>query len=421
MKRLILILVLLLSARAVTAQETISPALEQHLEAIEQLTAKLRGLDALTPVEHRFPSREDVQKYLEREMNVQLDDETLKRETQFYVAFDLLPPDVNLREVYLNFLTSPAGVAGFYDTDTKAMNVLLIGGGQLKDTLPLLDQITYAHEYTHALQDQHFGLDNLLNEDTSANPDLALAHLSLAEGDATAAMTTYLQAAAQQNPMAALSILAQGFTAGAFTIPAGTPSFIVTELSFPYQDGMNFVNALYKDGGWDAVNAAYANPPQSSEQILHPDKYLSGETPLDVTLTTTPPGDGWTLLADRPLGEFYLRSYLDTRLSTRDATRAAAGWGGDRYHLYFNEAANQRAFALKLAWDTPQDAQEFAAAIADFAAEKNLTPLPEFEEGAGVGSTCWSNAAEALCLSSGDDTLLTSAPTLDIAQGLLSQ
>jgi hypothetical protein len=189
LKRLILILILLLSARAVAAQETITPALEQHLEAIEQLTAKLRGLDAITPVEHRFPSREDVQQYLEREMNIQLDDETLKRETQFYIAFDLLPPDVNLRDVYLNFLTSPAGVAGFYDTDTKAMNVLLIGGGELKDMLPLLDQITYAHEYTHALQDQHFGLDKLLNEETSVNPDLALAHLSLAEGAATASMT----------------------------------------------------------------------------------------------------------------------------------------------------------------------------------------------------------------------------------------
>lgn len=414
MKRLIWMVVMLLGVGVAAAQETISPALETHLEAIEQVTAQIRGLDALMPVEHRFPTREDVTEYLERELNIQLDDETLRRETQFYIAFDLLPADVDLREVYLNFLTSPAGVAGFYDTDSKAMNVLLVGGGELGDALPLLDQITYAHEFTHALQDQHFTLDTLLSpEEAAANPDAALARLSLVEGDATAVMTSYLQAAAQRNPMAALGLLAQGFTAGAFSIPRGTPPFIVTELTFPYQDGMNFVNALYQDGGWEAVNAAYDNLPQSSEQILHPNKYLEGEAPQAVTLETAPPGGEWTLLADRTLGEFYLRSYLDTQLSSRDASRAAAGWGGDRYHLYYGEATDRRAFALQIAWDTPEDADEFRFVFRLFGEERY---------GGAAQDGCWSDADSALCLATTADnhTVVTSAPTLDIARGLLN-
>ncbi|MBI5671036.1 MAG: hypothetical protein HZC41_23830 [Chloroflexi bacterium] len=415
MKRLMLICVLVLGVSAAAAQETISPALETHLEAIEQVTAQLRDLDALTPVEHRFPTREDVTDYLERELNIQLDAETLRRETQFYIAFDLLPSDVNLREVYLNFLTSPAGVAGFYDTDSKAMNVLLVGGGELGDRLPLLDQITYSHEFTHALQDQHFDLDSLLSaEEAAANPDAALARLALVEGDATAVMTSYLQAAAQQNPMAALGLLAQGFTAGAFSIPRGTPPFIVTELTFPYQDGMAFVNALYRDGGWDAVNAAYDNLPQSSEQILHPDRYLAGDTPQAVTLETVSPGEEWALLADRTLGEFYLRAYLDTQLSPRDAARAAAGWGGDRYHLYYNNAADQRAFVLQIAWDTPEDADEFRFVFDLFGEERY---------GGSADDGCWSDGDSALCLAATADnhTVITSAPTLGIARGLLSQ
>lgn len=414
MKRLILILGLCLGAGAVGAQETISPALETHLEAIEQVAAELRGLDALTPVEHLFPTRDDVTDYLERELNIQLDEETLLRETQFYIAFDLLPADADLREVYINFLTSPAGVAGFYDTESKAMNVLLVGDGELGDALPLLDQITYAHEFTHALQDQHFNLEPLLSDETAtANPDAALARLSLIEGDATTVMTGYLQAAAQQNPMAALGLLAQGFSAGAFSIPAGTPGFIVTELSFPYQDGMTFVSALYEDGGWDAVNAAYDNLPQSSEQILHPDKYLAGEAPQAVTLETTSPGGGWTLLADRPLGEFYLRSYLDTQLSTRDAARAAAGWGGDRYHLYYNADADQRAFTLQIAWDAPEEADEFIQVFAQFLEAKALIPQ---------GRMCWSDAESALCLTTTAEhhTVVTSAPTVELARGLLN-
>jgi hypothetical protein len=404
-----------LGAGFVLAQETISPALETHLEAIEQVTAELRGLEALTPVEHRFPTRDDVAAYLERELNIQLDEATLRRETQFYIAFDLLPADVNLRDVYVNFLTSPAGVAGFYDTDSKAMNVLLVGGGALGDMLPLLDQITYAHEFTHALQDQHFGLDALLSADeAAANPDAALARLSLAEGDATAVMTAYLQAAAQQNPLAALGLLAQGFSAGAFSIPRGTPPFIVTELTFPYQDGATFVNALVRDGGWDAVNAAYTNLPQSSEQILHPERYLAGDAPQAVTLETAPPDAGWTLLADRTLGEFYLRSYLDTQLPSRDAARAADGWGGDRYHLYYDEAGDQRAWSLELAWDAPQQADEFRFVFQQFG---------EKRYGSAASDGCWSDGSAALCLASTAEnhTVVAAAPTLAAARDLVNQ
>ncbi|NWG16402.1 MAG: hypothetical protein HXY41_07180 [Chloroflexi bacterium] len=405
-------LVLIAGASGVLAQD-ISLALEEHLDSIEQVSSQLRGLEALESVAHRFPDRADLRAYLERELNLQLDEETILRETQFYIAFDLLPPDVDLLQVYLDFYNSPAGVAGFYDTESKAMNVLLMTGGELGDQLPLLDQITYAHEFTHALQDQHFGLEALLDDpDMAANPDRALAVLSLVEGDATAVMNAYLQAAVQQNPMAAIGLLVQGFSAGAFNIPPGTPPFVVTELTFPYQDGLIFVNALYREGGWEAVNRAYAELPVSTEQILHPARYLSGEQPLPVTLETTPPGPDWALLADRTLGEFYLRSYLDTQLAAADARKAADGWGGDRYHLYFNETTNQRAWALRLKWDSPADSAEFGDTITAFAEARF--------EGAPAEGDCWSGADAALCFIGGEvETRLAAAPSAEMARALL--
>ncbi|HEX2907287.1 MAG TPA: hypothetical protein VHO69_10535 [Phototrophicaceae bacterium] len=416
MKRLLALIVIFITGAQLTlAQETITPALEEHLEAIEQLTAKLRDLTPLRPVEHRFPAREDVVTYLEREMNLQFDPQTLLRETQFYIAFDLLPAEVDLQQVYLDFLSSPAGVGGFYDTDTQGMNVLLVGGGELGDKLPLLDQITYSHEYTHALQDQHFDLDTLMPDaaGVAANPDYALAVQALIEGDATAAMTVYLQTAAQQNPMAALSILTQGFTAGAFNIPKGTPPFIVTELSVPYQDGQTFVAAISREGGWEAVNAAYAKLPTSTEQIMHPAKYQSGEQPQAVTLDTTAPGESWERLADRPLGEFYLRSYLDTQLGSSEANRAAAGWGGDRYHLYYNAETDQRAWALRLVWDTPEDATEFGEALTAFGDARF--------EGVTAADGCWMGTSESLCVgcSGNTETRVAVAPTVEMARRLL--
>ncbi|MBZ0277580.1 MAG: hypothetical protein K8I60_15650, partial [Anaerolineae bacterium] len=333
MKRLCLIGILLLvvvGGAAAQDAATISSALEQQLTAIETITSQVRDLDIITPVERRFPSRADVVDYFTRLFQQELDDETAWRETQFYVAFDLLPVDVDLRAVYLEFLTSPSGVAGFYDTDTKDMNVLLISGGTLGDKLPILEQITYAHEYTHALQDQHFSLD-ALGFDSLDNPDASLAALSLVEGDATATMTLFLQNLALDNPMILAGVLLQGFQAGAFTLPEGTPEFIITEQTFPYEAGMGFVNQLRIDGGWARVNDAFTNPPVSTEQIIHPAKYLAGEMPQEVTLpdSTGLLGDGWERILDRPLGEFYLRSYLRTQLTSSQAHKAASGWGGD--------------------------------------------------------------------------------------------
>jgi len=289
--------------------------------------------------------------------------------------------------------------------------VLTLGGAR-GDQLPLLEQIVYVHEYTHALQDQHFDLHRLLDDPTlMENPDRAIAVQSLVEGDATAVMTGYLQAVAQRNPLAALGMVVQSFQAGAFSIPPGTPDFIVTELTFPYQDGMTFVNALLREGGWDAVNRAYDQLPVSSEQILHPEKYLAGEGPQPVALESQAPAEGWERLIDRSLGEFYLRAFLRTQLPALAARTAAAGWGGDRFHLYHEAQGDRRAWALKLVWDTSADADEFAQAFRQFAAAR-------FPDGETDGE-CWWTAAAALCLlDSGETTLAAAAPTPALARAL---
>ncbi len=410
----LVLVVTLIGGAWVSAQEApaaLSPALAAHLDTLESVTMRLRELEALRPVERHFPTRAEVIDFIRRSFETQLTDEVLRRETQFYFGFELLPSDIDLLEVYLNFLGSPSGVAGYYDTDTQQMNVLPISGGARRDQLPLLEQAVYVHEYTHALQDQHFGLDSLLDDGKLLDdPDRAIAVQSLIEGDATLVMTTYLQRAAERNPLAALGMLAQSFQAGALSIPAGTPDFIVTELTFPYEQGMTLVEALLRDGGWEAVNRAYRALPVSSEQILHPEKYLAGEKPLPVAIQSQPPDAGWERLIDRRLGEFYLRAFLQTQLTARAARTAAAGWGGDRFHLYYQPETDQRAWALKLAWDTPQDAAEFVDVIRQFAAAR-------FAEGESDGQCWWADAALCL-LDAGATPLLVYAPTPELARAL---
>jgi hypothetical protein len=292
------------------------------------------------------------------------------------------------------------------------MYVLPTIGDDVGDDLSLTEQIVFVHEYTHALQDQHFGLDVLEDEAVQTTPDRAIATLALVEGDATAAMQSYSQEVAMRNPAAVFELLAEGAMAGNLIVPSGIPDTLVRELIFPYEQGLSFVLALYDDGGWDRINEAYENLPETTEQIMHPEKYLAGEGAIPVETTDLALGEGYEEVWDIPLGEFYLAELLRTQLSSFEAGEAAAGWGGDNFQLYVNPETGDQVWTLQITWDAPEEAAEFAEAFAAFGETK-------FDRAAE--NSCWSNADEALCfVEDGGDSLIVSAPSLEIAQEALA-
>lgn len=415
-----LLLLLLLLTSVLKAQEGAddfvpNPDLVAQMDKIEQTATDLRGLDGLEAVTRKFPTRADVRAYLDEQLEGEENEKLYREGTQFYIAFDLLPPGSDLLTLYKDFLGEQIG--GYYDTEIKEMNVVLLSGKLPSFTLPVLEQITYAHEYTHALQDQYFDLDSLLDEELALDqPDMAQARLSLIEGDATYVMNEYTVRIAQEAPLLVLAqVLIQGAASGALAIPEGTPPIIERELLSPYLDGLNFVEALIADGGMDRVNEAYASPPQSTEHIIHPDRYLAGDDPIEVILQPNEnpfEDENWTLLFDRTMGEFYLREYLDTQLAPLDVIDAATGWGGDRYHLYYNAVTDQRAWVMKIEWDEAQDAEQFAEAYVNFGELRFVTSAD--------ADGCWSNVEDAGCFTTVDGvSFISYAPTLEMAQLLL--
>jgi hypothetical protein len=410
----LLVAAALLLALPLAAQEDappVSAALRAHIEAIEAFVQRQRDLPALEPTARRFPTRAEAVAHLRAVIEAELPPEANRRVSDFYAAFDFLPPGSDYRALYLGLLGQQVG--GYYDTDTQVMNVLLLRGDAPGDALPLLEQIVYAHEYMHALQDQHYDLD-ALQARAGDDSDRSFAILALAEGDATAVMNAFTAALSQRNPLGVgLALLLQGAQSGGLTLPPGTPPILERELLASYLDGAAFVSALYQDGGWDAVNAAYASLPQSSEHILFPQTYLSGDAPQPVTLAAFDAGPGWTAVTESTLGVFYLREYLRTQLPSADAETAVAGWGGDRYRLYRREADGALAWVLKTVWDTGADAAEFSGALAAFAEARFA--------GAAAVDGCWAGADDALCAAeSGGALLLARAPTLADARALLA-
>lgn len=420
MQRLMLIAVLTalfvlpLSVGAQSGPAPTPEPLDAQMDQLVQVAEAIRGLTTVTPVERAFPTREETIAYLTNLFHTDLPPEDAARLEAFYQALGLLPDDVDLAAAYLQLLG--AQVAGFYDTDTQIMNVIPMLGDSPGDSLSLTEQIIFVHEYVHALQDQHFSLAALEDPAITAVPDRALALTALVEGDASAAMQVYAQEVMTRNPLAALSLLAEGALSNTLALPPGTPDVLGRELLFPYESGLGFIVALAADGGWKAVNAAYDNPPATTEQIMHPEKYMEGEGPVtrpEWDAITAP--EGWATLWDVPLGEYYLREHLRTLLSPSDAADAAAGWGGDRFTL-FEAADGARLWLLNSAWDTPEDAAGFFDAYRAGLTAAFGAPLAEDARchDTGEGVAC------VVMLDTGD-TRVVYAPALDEAAALLGE
>jgi hypothetical protein len=387
----------------------ISPALLSELTEFNQDTEALRQLETLETVTVDFPSRQEVIDFFTETVNEELDEAGVLEATTFYRAFDFVETDFDVVGIYAALLGDQ--VAGYYDTETDEMNVVAITNETLGDRLPALEAITYVHEYVHALQDQHYDLFTLLDSLPDDNADRILAVQSLVEGDATYVMNEFALVYLQENPDAAMEILSSEILEQA-ALPEDIPPILEAELLAPYDYGLTFVTALIAEGGWEAVDAAFENPPVSMEQILHPAKYFAGEMPVAVSLTEADLGDTWEFVADGQMGQFYLNAYLRNEVSNRQANTAAAGWGGDRYGLYYNAEDDAVAFVVMLALDTPEDTDEFIETYTTYAGDSTE---------AEADGDCWNGDTGTLCLRQLDDTtvIFAGGPGATTAQALL--
>ena len=323
---------------------------------IEQQVQAIRGLDAKTAVTPQVLDTAGVARELGKQFDTSYKPGELAAEQQLDTGLGLLPAGISLRDELFKLLTTQ--VAGFYEPDSKKMFVVSKTGG-----IGPTEKLTFAHEYDHALQDQHFDLTKL-GTDEVGQSDRAFARLCVAEGDATLLMYDYLQQAF--TPAETIGLLQGSLDPAQTAILATMPPYLRDQLLFPYTSGLSFIQSVFANGGWPAVDALYGARPDSTEQILHPALYASHDLPMTVTIpadVASRLGAGWTAPLQDTLGEFTLDEWLKIAggLAVTVAAGAAAGWGGDRV-VVVTGPSGAWGVALVSKWDTPADADEFAAA-----------------------------------------------------------
>jgi hypothetical protein len=340
--------------------------LEANLDRVAHETAKLRELPPLADIDDVLVSQDELLAMMPELIAEEMTPEEAAAQARSLTALGLIPTGTDLLDLTVRLMGEQ--VAGFYDPLSDEMLVLF-------DDNPGLTEYFYSHEVIHALQDAYLDPDDLMEDPSALNSDQNLAAISLYEGDAVVGSAAYLQ----RHPALMGALLSEAGRDSPVMDEA--PASVAVTLLFPYTSGVTFVDRLFGEGGWDAVDATYADMPASTEQILHPLKYLERDQPSRIALPdpTAALGAGWRVVDEDTLGELQTAVLLADfdpgegfngitgDIALPEASRnAAAGWDGDRFALWEDGDGERETLVWRSVWDTPEDARAFSRALAQF-------------------------------------------------------
>jgi hypothetical protein len=368
-----------------------SAAIEERLKDLLGQAEKYRGLAARRPVPSGVVGEQALQGKMVEALEDDVTPEEMKALEVSLKAFGLIPETMDLSSYYPKLLSSQ--VAGYYDPVRRYLAIVRREGGILGEKAGAEQQqsaegMVLVHELVHALQDQHFDLRKFAPADPMS--DAATARVALVEGDATLAMMSYASGGKVEEMPGVAEAMERWMSdskqvaAAMPDMPGGeelakAPAFLRDSLLFGYLRGFIFSLDVKKQGGQKLLDYAFStDPPRSSEQILHPEKW-HGRRDDPVVLVWPDLSRalaGYGKPAEGELGEATVAILL--REGMKDgakATAAAAGWGGDRFAVY--EKEGRRVLLWLTEWDSEADAREIEAAVEGLAGDwtaKTLAP-----------------------------------------------
>jgi hypothetical protein len=349
-----------LPTRSVPPPQVAAPSNPEFLKAADEVLkqmSELLDLPIKEPLKKSLRSKQEIRDYLIREEKEDRTDQERYADSKTLQAFGLIPKDFPLDAFMLDVLTDQ--VAGLYDPKSKEFYIA--------DWIPADEQReVMSHELTHALEDQSFHIDPWIKA-ARPNDDAELAREAVSEGSALAAMVDYTmrdQSVGVRDLPDVSLIIRSGAVAEMDKDPklSKAPGYIRDELLFPYLAGTGFSQQFLKaHSGWKDLHLIFQNPPVSTQQIMHPELYLSNVKPEPVALpdwkNLAP--DDWKLLEENVLGEFGLGEVLKQFLGQQRADMISSAWKGDRYALFERAKSKNISLVFRIALDNPEDAARF--------------------------------------------------------------
>ena len=306
------------------------------------VVAQLRELPPKGPVRGRAIDRAKMIEHVREQLRSEIPEPVVRATNEMLFLLNVVPSDFDYEKSLLVLLE--AQLAGFYDPRDKTMYLLA--------DLPAAEsEATLAHELVHALQDQHYDLGTLIKFRDDATDLLSAVH-ALAEGDATSAMLDHMLLPQGKRaidlPDSMIGMQTRGIVELSPSM-AGVPTIVKRSVISPYIDGIDLVHWARRQGGWAAVDSIWAQPPSTTEQLLHPAKLTAREPALKVAIPRPAAGTTLSVVYHDVLGEQSLRLLFEEWVPRRTAIDAASDWGGDRLAMF--ETGDRRALAWHLRFD----------------------------------------------------------------------
>jgi hypothetical protein len=353
--------------------DEVDPELATAIEELEAFVEEERGLEFKEEVEVELVSQDEFDDRLLADFEESRDD--IETAGRVYQALGLLEPGIDVVAALEQALT--AGVAGFYDPETDELVVL----GEA--VTPYTKQVI-VHELVHALDDQWFELDRPEIDD--ADDESSVGFSALVEGDATVVQTAYISSLSG-NELAELSREATALLREVERRMGDVPQIIRDELEVVYLLGETFVGELLDDGGQEAVDAAFDDPPTTSKEIMDPSRYLEGFEPTPVE---TPTADG-DVFDEGVIGQLLVEWLLDVELDEDEAAEVADGWAGDRYVAW--EEGEETCVRFEIASLDDAAGAELAKAFQAWANEQPDAEVDELDSGLVQVTSCVTGAS----------------------------
>ena len=392
--------------------ETPLPSKDERLASIGDAVSKIRELPFVDKADVMFVDAgllaETRAKGLE---NAEVRADIVDSE-RLLKLLGLIPLSSNLLEIEARLLE--LSTSGMYDYELGVLQMLDEG-----DEVSVKQEVVYSHEYTHLLQDANFDLSELYKS-VNGDSDREMALQALIDGEATFVESTY---AAQNISVDDVTDLVSVDPKDRAVLQ-GTPVFLLLSLNWPYSAGYAFANATWQHGGMAALDAVWRDLPETTEQILHPEKYRANEfskIPLKLPDLTTILGDGWIVTAEDVLGEAGISLWLEAfGVQNSVAAQAASGWGRDAYAVLTGPNGGS-AMGLLIEWDEPNtDSVEFSSAF-----EQAMSTAPMFTKllNKNVTVDSWDGPAGVLSVAldgiTGDVGVVV-APTPELSELMLN-
>lgn len=366
-----------------------TPAEIESLKKVRAMLAKVsraRGLPALHEVAIKVLNRDQILARIKAHVDDDVPKDAIVNEGEALAALELVPPQYDFLEG--SYTLIQGRIAGFYEPADQTMYLVDdLDDDEAEETL--------AHELDHALQDQTYPLAPRMKYAPSQADRLGAIH-ALVEGDAMSAMYDVMVGSAFNVSDTLFQGLATASTALSVEGSAA-PYVLQASLIAPYADGFRFVQALRKQGGWPAVDSVWRALPDTTEQVLHLEKYAAREPAIPVAVPSTDAlGGGFRAALDDVMGEQSLRITVEAWAGRAVAVPAAAGWGGDRYVVARRDvgATHEVALGWHLVFDTDKDADEMASVL-----EKRFGKA--CRERVDLGPVAWARKGRGVALGAG--------------------